>query len=106
MVLTDPAVCHQTPACDRQGVSIDDLIDFTPELTAEAVKLMSRYKIGPMFTPPVVSKWEGPLGTIMLPNATGGANWQGGALDPDTNMLYVFSNTTPDFNNKSLRVFW
>ena len=59
------------------------------------MKLVTRYKLGPMFTPPVVSKWEGPLGTIMLPNATGGANWQGGSLDPDTNMLYVFSNTTP-----------
>jgi quinoprotein glucose dehydrogenase len=91
---TQPFVT-KPPAFDRQGVSINDLIDFTPELRAEAVKLISRYKIGPMFTPPVVSKWEGPLGTIMLPNATGGANWQGGALDPDTNMLYVFSNTTP-----------
>ena len=44
------------PAFDRQGVSIDDLIDFTPELRAEALKLVSRYKIGPIFTPPVVSK--------------------------------------------------
>ena len=26
------------PAYDRQGVSIDDLIDFTPELRAEAVE--------------------------------------------------------------------
>ena len=49
------------PAYDLQGVSIDDLIDFTPELRAEAVKLVSRYKIGPLFTPPSVSKWEGPL---------------------------------------------
>ena len=50
------------PAYDRQGVSIDDLIDFTPELRAEAVKLVAKYKIGPIFTPPVVSKVEGPLG--------------------------------------------
>ena len=55
---------------------------------------MSRYKIGPLFTPPVVSKWEGPLGTLMLPNATGGANWQGGSLDPETNIFYIFSNTS------------
>ncbi|HTM31957.1 MAG TPA: pyrroloquinoline quinone-dependent dehydrogenase [Vicinamibacterales bacterium] len=81
------------PPFDRQGVSIDDLIDFTPELRAEAVKLVQRYKIGPLFTPPVVSKWDGPLATLMLPNATGGANWQGGSLDPDTNMFYIFSNT-------------
>ena len=64
----DAAVLTKPPAFDRQGVSLDDLIDFTPELRAEAVKLVSRYKIGPIFTPPVVSKWEGPLGTLMLPS--------------------------------------
>jgi quinoprotein glucose dehydrogenase len=81
------------PPFDRQGVAIDDLIDFTPELRAEAVKIASRYKLGPLFTPPVVSRWEGPLGTLMLPSSTGGANWQGGAVDPETNIAYVFSNT-------------
>ncbi len=74
-------------------MTIDDLIDFTPELRAEAVQLVSRYKLGPLFTPPVVSKWEGPLATWMLPNITGGANWPGGSLDPETNTLYIFSNT-------------
>jgi quinoprotein glucose dehydrogenase len=82
------------PAFDRQGVSIDDLIDFTPELRAEAVKFASRYKLGPIFTPPVVSKWEAPLGTLTLPSTGGGANWYGGSYDPDTNFLYVFSVTT------------
>ena len=62
----------------------------------EAVKLVSRYKIGPLFTPPVVSKWEGPLGTLMLPSSTGGANWPGGALDPETNILYIYSFTNVD----------
>ncbi len=81
------------PAFERQGVSVDDLIDYTPALRAEAVKLVSRYKMGPIFTPPVLSKWEGPLAMLMLPQATGGANWQGGSLDPETNTLYIFSNT-------------
>ena len=49
------------PAYDNQGVSIDQLIDFTPELRAEAVKLVSKYRIGPLFTPPSVSKADGPL---------------------------------------------
>jgi quinoprotein glucose dehydrogenase len=89
---TQPFVT-KPPAFERQGVTHDDLIDFTPELRAEAIKVVSRYKIGPLFTPPVVSKWEGPLGTLMLPNVTGGANWQGGSLDPETNILYIFSNT-------------
>ncbi len=89
---TQPFVT-KPPAFDRQGVGIDDLIDFTPELRAEAVKLVSRYKIGPLFTPPVASKWEGPLATLMMPSTTGGANWQGGSLDPETNYLYVYSAT-------------
>ena len=82
------------PAFDRQGVSLDDLIDFTPELKAEGAKLASRYKLGPMFTPPTVSKWEGPLGTLLLPSVTGGANWQGGSFDPESRILYVYSVTS------------
>jgi len=89
---TQPFVTRP-PAFDRQGVSLDDLIDFTPELKAEAVKLVSRYKLGPLFTPPVVSTWEGPLATLMLPSTTGGANWYGGSLDPETNYLYIYSIT-------------
>src|SRR5262245_32568274 len=89
---TQPFVT-KPPAYDQQGVSINDLIDFTPELRAEATKLVSLYKIGPLFTPPVVSKWEGPRGTLMSPTATGGANWQGGSFDPETKMFYIFTNT-------------
>jgi quinoprotein glucose dehydrogenase len=74
-------------------VSTDDLINFTPELRAEAVKLTSLYKLGPIFTPPVVSNPNGPIAMLMLPNVTGGANWQGGSYDPDTGLLYVFSET-------------
>jgi quinoprotein glucose dehydrogenase len=81
------------PAFERQGVAIDDLIDFTPALRAEAVKLASRFKLGPIFTPPVVSTFGGPLATLMLPAATGGANWQGGSLDPETGVFYIFTNT-------------
>ncbi len=79
------------PAYDRQGVSIDDLIDFTPELRAEAEKIVAKYKIGPIFTPPVVSKVDGPLATLYAPGPLGGANWPGGSFDPETHMLYVFS---------------
>ena len=82
------------PAYDRQGISEDDLIDFTPELRAEALKLVSKYKIGPIFTPPVVSKVEGPLGTLIAPGVLGGTNWPGGAFDPETHLLYVFSQSS------------
>jgi quinoprotein glucose dehydrogenase len=81
------------PAFDRQGVSIDDLIDFTPALRDEAVKIVSRYKMGPLYTPPVVSRWEGPLATLVLPNFNGGVNWPGGSVDPETKFLYVYSFT-------------
>ncbi len=81
------------PAFERQGIGIDDLIDFTPELRAEAVELVSAYRLGPIFTPPVVSRWEGPRATLMVPGPAGGANWPGGSLDPETGILYLFSNT-------------
>ncbi|MGE0592723.1 MAG: pyrroloquinoline quinone-dependent dehydrogenase [Vicinamibacterales bacterium] len=89
---TQPFVTRP-PAFERQGVSVDDLIDFTPELRAEAVQIASRYKMGPLFTPPVVSRPEGPLGILMLPSITGGANWQGGSLDPETGTFYIYSVT-------------
>jgi quinoprotein glucose dehydrogenase len=81
------------PAFEPQGVTIDDLIDFTPQLRAEAEALVQRFRMGPIFTPPVVSRWDGPLATLMLPHATGGANWQGGSYDPETGIMYIFSNT-------------
>jgi quinoprotein glucose dehydrogenase len=81
------------PAFDRQGTSLDDLIDFTPELKAEAVKIASRYKLGPLFTPPVLSKWDGPLATLVLPNFNGGVNWPGASVDPETKRMYLYSFT-------------
>jgi quinoprotein glucose dehydrogenase len=85
------------PPFDRQGVSIDDLIDFTPQLRAEALSIIEQYRIGPMFTPPSV-RGDGPgttKGTIQLPGSTGGGSWTGGAFDPETGMLYVPSRTNP-----------
>jgi quinoprotein glucose dehydrogenase len=85
------------PPFDRQGVSLDDLIDFTPELRAQALQLVKQYRIGPLFTPPSI-RGEGPAatrGTVQLPGSVGGADWQGAAFDPDTGMLYVPSITGP-----------
>ena len=78
---------------DRQGVSIDDLIDFTPELRAEAEARVANFRIGPIFTPPVVADPEGPYGTLMLPSAGGGTNWPGGSVDPETGIFYQYSFT-------------
>jgi len=81
------------PAYDNQGVLPESLINFTPALHEEAMKLVSKYKIGPIFTPPVVSKIDGPLATLVSPGAQGGSNWPGGSYDPETHTVYVFSQS-------------
>jgi quinoprotein glucose dehydrogenase len=77
------------PAYSRQAVTEDQLIDFTPELRAQALQQLKAYKVGPMFTPPVVSKAEGPLATLTIGTAAGGTNWPGGSMDPETNIAYL-----------------
>jgi quinoprotein glucose dehydrogenase len=79
------------PFYDRNGSTMDDLIDFTPELRAQAIKLASKHKMGPVFTPPVVSKPGGPLGTLIVGYPNGGTNWAGGSYDPQSHIYYVFS---------------
>jgi quinoprotein glucose dehydrogenase len=80
-------------AFDRQGYSDDILVDFTPEIKKEALGIVSKYKKGPLYTPVSVYSPPNTLGTLMIPDAVGGANWQGGVLDPETGILYVSSST-------------
>ncbi|MGE3511727.1 MAG: pyrroloquinoline quinone-dependent dehydrogenase, partial [Vicinamibacterales bacterium] len=82
-------------AYDRQGFLEEDVLDFTPELKAEGLKLISRYKIGPVFTPIVVSRAEGPIATLVLGSNGGGTVWAGGSYDPETGLLYVYSRRMP-----------
>ena len=79
------------PAYSRNGVAIDDLIDFTPDLRERAKAIASKYKLGPVYTPPAESKIEGPLGTLTVGTASGGTNWPGGSYDPETHTVYVFA---------------
>jgi len=82
---------------ERQGITANDLIDFTPELRAEAIEILGGYVFGPIFTPPSVRS-EDPddtQGTIQLPGWVGGADWNGAAIDPETQILYVPSVTAP-----------
>jgi quinoprotein glucose dehydrogenase len=78
------------PAYERQGFMPDDVIDLTPEIKAEAQKVLSQYKIGPLFTPPITRGYDGKIGTLYVPN---GANWPGGSLDPETGIMYLYSHT-------------
>src|SRR5829696_5479844 len=80
------------PAYARQSVSVDDLLDFTPELNAEARRIVSRYKLGPMFLPPVVSKVEGPLAALTIATTAGGTNWPGAGADPETHIVYAHAS--------------
>ena len=80
-------------AYEQQGITEDDLIDFTPELRQQAIEIVSQYRMGPLFTPP--SRRDAPDGTqasIHCPGANGGTNIPGGAsVDPETGILYVVS---------------
>ena len=92
---TAPTQPHPTrPApFDRHGLTEDDLIDWTPELRAEAKAIFADYVGGPIFTPPIVGGEGGKTGVLMMPSAAGGANWRGAAVDPETGWLYVPSVT-------------
>lgn len=79
---------------DRQGVSRDDLIDYTPAIRAKVDELLDSVRIGPLYTPPSLKDAaDGTTGTLSLPSSTGGANWPGGAFDPTTGLLFVPSKT-------------
>src|ERR1700687_203172 len=80
------------PPYSRQNFTENDLIDFTPELRAEAVEIASKYKLAKIFDPPVVSKAERPLKLLTFATALGGTNWPGGSYDPETHTVYVSAN--------------
>ncbi len=90
---TQPYVT-KPPAYDRQGVDLDDLIDFTPEIKRRAEAIAARHRLGPIFTPPTVSDPSGVIGTLILPSQAGGTNWNGGSIDPETGIVYVYSYTS------------
>lgn len=79
------------PAYSRNGVTKDMLIDFTPALHDQALQIVSKYKLGPVFTPPVASEMPGPLATLTTGTAAGGTNWPGASFDPETHIVYAFA---------------
>jgi len=83
------------PPFERQGATVDDLIDFTPELRAEALEIADKLLLGPLFSPNIVRNTDGKIGMLQVPGAAGGANWPGASIDPETGYLYVQSQTRP-----------
>ena len=77
------------PAFDLQGFLDTDIVDFTPELHAQAVEVLKRFERGPLFQPPSLK------GTVQIPGNVGGSDWGGAAFDPTTGMLFVPSLTSP-----------
>jgi quinoprotein glucose dehydrogenase len=81
---------------DRQGVTEDSLIDLTPGIRDEALRIARRYRLAPLYSPPsLANAADGTKGTIELPGTGGGALWEGGAVDVETGMLYVGTLTSP-----------
>src|SRR5499433_3213781 len=77
------------PAYARQAITEDDLMDFTPDLRAQALKAIEPFKNGPLFNPPALSKLGGPLAGLTIGTTNGGTNWPGGGYDPETHTVYA-----------------
>jgi quinoprotein glucose dehydrogenase len=73
------------PPFSAQGVTEENLIDLTPEIRQEALKIVKKFGFSPLFTPPSEK------GVFMTPGDGGGANFMGAALDPESAILYVSS---------------
>jgi len=78
------------PPFEKQGSSVDDLVDWTPQIKARAQEIASHYKMGGLYEPPALVT-DKIFGTLFLPGLQGGANWPGGSYDPENHMLYIYS---------------
>ena len=80
------------PPVDEIDLNEDLLVDYTPELRQRAGEIYGRHTIGWLYDPPTVARPD-MLGTLQLPNSTGGVNWPGGAADPETGFFYIYTKT-------------
>ena len=80
---------------DMQGTREEDLNDLTPEIRLEALKLSKEFKLGPVYTPPILAGADGKKATLALGGSQGGANWQSSAADPETGIIYIPSINQP-----------
>ena len=86
MASTQPIPTKPEPL-NPLGLSEDDLIDFTPELRKEALELMSQYRIGGPYMPPLPNNHSESVKAWIA--CSGGLNITHPAvLDPETGILY------------------
>jgi quinoprotein glucose dehydrogenase len=80
---------------DLAGISVDDLIDFTPELREQAIAALADWEIGPLYNPPLHR--DNPLGkrgSLWCPGDGGGSNITGpAAADPETGIIFLTSQS-------------
>ena len=81
------------PPVDEIDLGVEDLVDYTPELLAQAEAIFSKYTVGWLYDPPTEAIAGGKLGTLQLPSSTGGVNWPGGSADPETGFFYIYTKT-------------
>ena len=92
---TQPIPSRPAPF-ERQGFTVDDLIDFSPEIRAEAMEIAANYRMGPLYTPPsLIDDPDGTKGTLVLPGWGGGARWPGAGVDVEAGILFVPSLKVP-----------
>jgi quinoprotein glucose dehydrogenase len=83
------------PAYTHQGITVDDLVDFTPELRQQALKILSQYRYGSMFTPPsLLDAADGTKGLAQNPGMVS-TLWNGPGADPETGIVYVQEAQSP-----------
>jgi len=97
--LLSPTQPHPTRplAYEMQGLTTDDLIDFTPELREMALEIVKQYRISPaLFNPPL--QRDNPHGiraAVLCPSSNGGSLIRGGTVaDPESGIMYVASIKT------------
>ncbi len=93
---TQPIPSRPAPY-SQQGLQEADLIDYTPAIRDSALKIARLCRMGPYYIPPALEEphREGKLPCSWYsPGASGGVNIDGGAaVDPETGMIYVGSQT-------------
>ena len=78
------------PPLSRQRFDESVITDISPEAHDYVLKEASKYDWGDIYQPPSLR------GIIQLPGFRGGAEWSGGAFDPETGIMYVGANDIPN----------
>jgi glucose dehydrogenase len=82
------------PPYSRTHVTVDDLIDFTPALRAQALENLKKYRWEPTPFIPAVRPSDKWLAAINVGNTVGGINWPGASFDPETATFYGQANNS------------